>query len=160
MSQILDTFSPHFQGDISGIGSDPDSQRDAILSFFNSLSPAQLAAAQAKTLRYGDLLPDQQAPVWSIMMYQFVQIPFDRTQAQINDLMQVSHMMLTAHNEYKQAGVYREVPAFSGSTQKSFIPLPGELSGFPTDADGKQITQPPEWLAVRSPLCRQERQSR
>jgi len=145
VSQILDKFSPHFQESVYFAA--PNTQRDTVISFFNSLSPAQLVAAQASTLRYGDLLPDQQTLIWNFMMYQFIQTPLSRAQDQLNDLTQALHIMLTARNEYKQAGVYREILEPDGKT-KFLMPLPGQPSGFPSDAAGNQITQPPEWLAV------------
>jgi len=146
VSQILDKFSPHFRQPVYTL--EHDDQRDTVISLFNSLSPAQLAAAQANTLRYGDLLPDQQTLIWNFIMYGFIQIPLDRTQTQINDLTQAPHIMLTARNEDKQAGVYREVPGYNGAP-KFLMPLPGQTSGYPIDAAGKRIMEPPpEWLAV------------
>ena len=144
VSQILDTFSPHFQESVYLAG--PDTQRDTVISFFNSLSPAQLAAAQASGLRYGDLLPNQQTLVWNFVMYGLIQIPLE--QARISELMQAPHTMLAARNEYKQVGIYREALGFDGST-KVLVPLPGQPSGYPLDAAGNRIPEPPpEWLGV------------
>ena len=133
---VLDTFSPHFEESIYALG--PDTQRDTVISFFNSLSPTQFAAAQAKTLHYGDLLPDQQTLIWNFMMHQFVQMPLGQAQEQLNLLLEAPQSVLTGRNKDKYPGAYLEVPDIAGSGKHLM-----SVTGPVTLAD-----QPvPDWLS-------------
>ena len=134
---ILDAFSPHFQEPV--YSREHDDQRATVVSFFQSLSPAQLAAAQTKTLRYGDLLPDQQTLIAKFILYQFVQMPLDQTQEQRNLLLEAHQAMLVARNKDKVAGAYLEVPDFIG-TGKHLTSVTGPIT---------LVDQPsPDWLSL------------
>lgn len=134
---VLDAFNPHFEESIYASG--PDTQRDTVTSFFDTLSPSQLAEAQAKTLRYGDLLPDQQTLIWNFMLHQFIQTPLGQTQEQLNLLLEAPHSVLTGRDKDKDAGAYLEVPNIAGSG-KHLMSVTGPIT---------LVDQPfPDWLLL------------
>ncbi len=111
---LLDAFNPHFAQ--SSYMDGPDGEKDAIVRFFASLSPLQLAAAQSKMLRYGDLLPDQKNIVTSLCLFPIIQMPSNRVTETSGYLDSAGKGAITLRDEQNYPGLFLIIP---GSTSKS-----------------------------------------
>ncbi len=147
LSAVLGTFNPNFATSVYAGG--PDGRRDAVVSFFRSLSPAQLQAAQNKTLYYGNLSPSQQSLVQGLFLYQYVQMPLDKVSDVIANLDYAPQSALKVRNEDGYSGLFMEVPNINANAP----PVLSSLTAGLTPLDRPQpsmIRVPP--LSIADPL--------
>ncbi len=126
LSRVLNTFSPDFATSIYTNG--PDGRRDAVVSFFQSLSPAQVQAAQNKTLRYGSLSPAQQMLIQNLFLYQYVQMPLEKVNDVIGRLDYAPKSALKLRNGNGYSGLFMEVPNFNAGGVPVLFPLTSGLT--------------------------------
>ncbi len=123
---VLDAFSPNLVTSWNADG--PDGQRDVVVKFFATLSAGQLQAAQAGTLRYGSLLPDQQTLVQQLFFYQYAQMPSEDAHWVVDKLEYAPRTVLTAQNDSGTTGVFIEVPSPYDATKRLQLPISGKLT--------------------------------
>ena len=126
LSDVLNVFNPNFATSIYANG--PDGRREAVVSFFESLSPAQLQSAQNKTLYYGSLSPSQQAIIQKIFLYQYVQSPLDEVKGAINYLDYAPQSAIKARDENGYSGLFMEVPNLYAGGPPNLLSLSGGLT--------------------------------
>lgn len=119
---LLDPFNPNFEGANEG-----HSQLHAVVTFFKSLSPMQLQGARAKTLRYGELGPEQQKMVESIFLYGFVQFPADKLQDTVRVLDYAPGSVLTGKDKGYNA-LFIEAPTQTNKSLRYFQSLEGGVT--------------------------------
>ncbi len=126
LSDVLNVFNPNFATSIYANG--PDGRRDAVVSFFESLSPAQLQSAQNKTLYYGSLAPSQQTIIQKLFLYQYVQSPLDEVKGAINYLDYTPQSAVKARNQDGYSGLFMEVPNLYAGGPPNLLSLSGGLT--------------------------------
>lgn len=119
---LLEPFNPNLDE-----RSDDHSQRSTVITFFNSLSPRQLQEVQAKTLRYGELGPDQQKMVESIFLFGFVQLLMDQLRDTVRMLDYAPKSVLTGQDKGHNA-LFIEAPMLINNSLRYFQPLEGGIS--------------------------------
>ncbi len=119
---LLDPFNPNLDE-----ASDDHSQRSTVITFFNSLSPRQLREARTKTLRYGELGPEQQKAVESIFLYGFVQFPTDKLRETVDILDYAPKSVLTGKDKGHNA-LFIELPVPANKSLRYYQPLEGGVT--------------------------------
>lgn len=123
---LLDKYNPNFDE-----ASEDHSQHNTVINFFNSLSPGQLQGAQAKTLHYGELTPEQQGMVNSIFLSGFVQFPTHKLRETVERLDYAPKSVLTGKDKGQNA-LFIEFPVPINKSLRYLQPLEGGIS--PSDA--------------------------
>lgn len=108
---LLDKFNPNFDE------RSDNSQHGAVIRLFSSLTPAQLAEAQAKTLHYSEMSVAQQEIVQRIFLAGFVQSPAQRVQETLNILDYAPKSVITGKYQDHTELMIRA----SGMTDKKFL---------------------------------------
>ncbi len=119
---LLDPFNPNFDE-----ASADHSQRSTVITFFHSLSPRQLQEAQTKTLRYGELGPEQQKMVESFFLYGFVQILTYKLRETVDILDYAPRSVLTGKDQGHNA-LFIEARVPSDKSLRYFRPLEGGVT--------------------------------
>lgn len=123
---LLDKYNPNFDE-----ASEDHSKHNTVIAFFNSLSPGQLQEAQAKTLHYGELTPEQQGMVNIIFLCGFVQFPTHKLRETVDRLDYAPKSVLTGKDKGRSA-LLIEFPVPADKSLRYLQPLEGGIS--PTDA--------------------------
>ena len=119
---LLDQFSPNFDE-----ASDDHSQRSTVITFFRSLSPKQLQEVQTKTLRYGELGPEQQKMVESLFLFGFVQFPTYKLRETLSILDYAPGSVLTGKDKGQNA-LFIEARVPANKSLRYYQPLEGGIS--------------------------------
>lgn len=151
---VLDVFSPHFAESVYANG--PRGEKDAIVNFFAGLSSSQLKAAEARTLQYGTLSPDQQSIVKNLFLFMFIQQPGDGVADASNSLAAADKGTITLRAERGDPGLFLALPGtFSANltyvTLLNKIPLinqQGAPIALPTPVPNSQENLPPVTLGA------------
>lgn len=119
---LLDPFNPNFDE-----ASDDHSQRSTVIAFFESLSPRQSQGARTKTLRYGELGPEQQKIVENIFLYGFVQFPTYKLRDTVRVLDYAPGSVLTGKDKGYNA-LFIEAPTQTNKSLRYFQSLEGGVT--------------------------------
>jgi len=118
---LLEPFNPNFDEANAN-----HSQRNTVITFFNSLTPGQLQEARAKTLRYGELGPEQQKAVESIFLFGYAQFPADKLRETVDILDYAPKSVLTGKDQGNSA-LFIELPVPANKSLRYFQPLEGGI---------------------------------
>ncbi len=119
---LLDPFNPNFDE-----ASDDHSQLNTVITFFHSLSPKQLQEARTKTLRYGELGPEQQKAVESLFLYGFVQFPTYKLRETVDILDYAPGSVLTGKDKGHNA-LFIEARVPADKSLRYYQPLGGGVT--------------------------------
>jgi len=119
---LLDPFNPNLDE-----ASDDHSVHTTIATFFHSLSPRQLREARTKTLRYGELGPEQQKAVESIFLSGFIQFPTYKLRETLNILDYAPKSVLIGQDKGHNA-LFIEAPMSFNKSLRYYQPLEGGVT--------------------------------
>lgn len=119
---LLEPLNPNFDE-----ASEDHSQRSTVITFFHSLSPRQLQEARTKTLRYGELGPEQQKAVESIFLYGFVQFPTYKLRETVDTLNYAPKSVLTGE-DHGHSALFIELPVPADKSLRYYQSLQGGVT--------------------------------